>query len=225
MRQRARRNGTRRTRPDAARRTTPERSAAPPALPLPEPHDVRRKRPPALSFLLRMDTLRRVARVVVAAGARLRRRSSSAIFTALWLKAAARDALDRRTSPSATRPRTTCRSRSSSRALLFARSGLYADRAQRPGPDAHRRLAVPGDGRGAALRARQRPGLLELLHLLRLAVLRASPTSRPLPLRLRARRPARCCAPRATSAARCSSAPASTSRTSRTRSPAAATRP
>src|SRR5690349_7658481 len=28
-----------------------------------EPHDMRRKRPPALAFVLRMDTLRRVARV------------------------------------------------------------------------------------------------------------------------------------------------------------------
>ena len=33
--------------------------------------------------------------------------------------------------------------------LLFARSGLYAERAQRPGPAADRLLPVPGHGRGA----------------------------------------------------------------------------
>ena len=38
-------------------------------------------------------------------------------------------------------------------ALLFARSGLYAERAQRPGPAEDRHLAVPGDGRRADLRA------------------------------------------------------------------------
>src|SRR5271166_2528475 len=53
-------------------------------------HDMRRKRPPALSFLLRMSTLRRGARVLSLlaldfVGVAL------AIFTALILKAAVRD--------------------------------------------------------------------------------------------------------------------------------------
>src|SRR5438445_9970549 len=53
-------------------------------------HDMRRKRPPALSFLLRMATARRVARVLSLlaldfAGVAL------ALFTALMLKAVVRD--------------------------------------------------------------------------------------------------------------------------------------
>src|SRR5438270_5998585 len=56
-------------------------------------HDIRRKRPPALSFLLRMSTLRRLARVVSLlaldfAGLAL------AIFTSLLLKEAVRGNVD-----------------------------------------------------------------------------------------------------------------------------------
>ncbi|MEA2315837.1 MAG: hypothetical protein QOD44_26 [Solirubrobacteraceae bacterium] len=107
-----------------------------PALRLAPPgdnRDMRRKRPPALSFLLRMDTLRRVARVVSLlaldfAGLFL------AIFTALCLKAWARGALDAaniRVALSQTEELVSfaflvC-------GLLFARSGLYAGREQRPG--------------------------------------------------------------------------------------------
>ncbi len=53
-----------------------------------------------------------------------------------------------------------------------------------PGADADRRRAVPDHRRGARLRARQRAGLPELLHLLRLAVLRRGLRGE-LPLRLR----------------------------------------
>jgi exopolysaccharide biosynthesis polyprenyl glycosylphosphotransferase len=94
---------------------------------------MRRKRPPALSFLLRMDTLRRVARVVSLlaldfAGLFL------AIFTALCLKAWARGALDGanirvalgQTEELVSFAFLVC-------GLLFARSGLYAGREQRPG--------------------------------------------------------------------------------------------
>jgi exopolysaccharide biosynthesis polyprenyl glycosylphosphotransferase len=101
--------------------------------PLRDNRDMRRKRPPALSFLLRMDTLRRVARVVSLlaldlAGLFL------AIFTALCLKAWARGALDGTTVRGALGQTEelvsfaflVC-------ALLFARSGLYAGREQRPG--------------------------------------------------------------------------------------------
>ena len=92
---------------------------------------MRRKRPPALSFLLRIATARRVARVVLLlaldfAGVAL------AIFTALVLK----EARARRAStPNArcTRPNSFLPFAYLLTALLFARSGLYAERALRPG--------------------------------------------------------------------------------------------
>src|ERR1700704_2832952 len=80
----------------ATRGTTevPKRPSPPPPAPPPvTERDVRRKRPPALSFLLRMDTLRRVARALS-----LLALDFAAIFlaivTALALKAAARNAWD-----------------------------------------------------------------------------------------------------------------------------------
>src|SRR5258708_29105911 len=92
--------------------------------------DMRRKRPPALSFLLRMATARRLARVISLlaldfAGVAL------AIFTALLLKEAVHGQVivsrvlpgTERSLPFAYLPT----------ALLFARSGLYAARALRPG--------------------------------------------------------------------------------------------
>jgi exopolysaccharide biosynthesis polyprenyl glycosylphosphotransferase len=99
----------------------------------PAERDMRRKRPPALSFLLRMDTLRRLARVASLlaldfAGLFL------AIFTALCLKAWALDALDGEAVDEALHQTEelvsfvflVC-------GLLFARSGLYAGRDERPG--------------------------------------------------------------------------------------------
>jgi exopolysaccharide biosynthesis polyprenyl glycosylphosphotransferase len=92
--------------------------------------DIRRKRPPALSFLLRMSTAIRAARVLSLlaldfAGVAL------AIFTALVLKEAVHGSVQ------------AVHSRESTEhflpfaylltALLFARSGLYAQRALRPG--------------------------------------------------------------------------------------------
>jgi exopolysaccharide biosynthesis polyprenyl glycosylphosphotransferase len=93
--------------------------------------DVRRKRPPALSFVLRMETLRRAGRIVSLlmldfAGV------FAALFTALMVKAVlaqhewAWDA-------SFEEARRTVAFAYLVTALLFARSGLYADRAQRPG--------------------------------------------------------------------------------------------
>ena len=126
---------------DAPTRPTPPGGGPPPGGPLVpagavrgDAHDMRRKRPPALAFVLRMDTLRRLARVASLlaldfAGLFL------AIFTALCLKAWALGALDRAAvrgradpdqAPRLVRVRSSC-------ALLFARSGLYAGRAQRPG--------------------------------------------------------------------------------------------
>ena len=72
---------------EAPERTSSSLPAEPPFV----ERDVRRKRPPALSFLLRMDTARRVAR-----GLSLLALDFAALFltilTALCLKAAARSA-------------------------------------------------------------------------------------------------------------------------------------
>jgi exopolysaccharide biosynthesis polyprenyl glycosylphosphotransferase len=105
----------------------------PPTPPGSEPHDIRRKRPPALAFVLRMDTLRRLVRVASLLGLDFLG-LFLAIFTALCLKAWALGALDRATVHGALNQTEdlvsfaflVC-------GLLFARSGLYAGRAQRPG--------------------------------------------------------------------------------------------
>lgn len=93
--------------------------------------DVRRKRPPALSFLLRMETLRRAARVLTLlaidfAGL------YAALFTALMVKVVLTEhvwAWDAVLEES----RRTIAFAYLVTALLFARSGLYAARAERPG--------------------------------------------------------------------------------------------
>ncbi len=93
-------------------------------------HDIRRKRPPALSLLLRMSTVWRVARVASLlaldfAGVAL------AIFTALVLKEAVHgrvQAVHSRETTEHFLPFAYLLT-----ALLFARSGLYAQRALRPG--------------------------------------------------------------------------------------------
>jgi exopolysaccharide biosynthesis polyprenyl glycosylphosphotransferase len=92
--------------------------------------DVRRKRPPLLSFLLRMDTLRRAGRYVLlialdVAGVFL------AIFTALCVKAAVRHKLNVDLAFHQTKDIVVLATLVT--LLLFARSGLYADRGQRPG--------------------------------------------------------------------------------------------
>src|SRR5438270_7122184 len=96
----------------------------------PSDRDMRRKRPPALSFLLRWDTARRLARVVSLlaldfAGVAL------AIFTALLLKAAVRDHVQ--LTPAVHETERLLAVACLLTALRFARSGLYAERAQRPG--------------------------------------------------------------------------------------------
>ena len=100
-----------------------------PALRLPE-HDVRRKRPPALSFLLRMETLRRVWRVVSLLLVDFLA-LYAAIFTALIIKAEVRGGPDLGAVLHETR-RTVAFAYLIS-VLLFARSGLYGPRAERPG--------------------------------------------------------------------------------------------
>ncbi len=95
------------------------------------PVDVRRKRPPLLSFLLRMETLRRALRVVsllaLDFGALF-----GAIFTALMVKAVLRDG-EWAVHASKVEALDTIAFAYLVMALLFARSGLYAERAQRPG--------------------------------------------------------------------------------------------
>jgi exopolysaccharide biosynthesis polyprenyl glycosylphosphotransferase len=98
-------------------------------LELPE-RDVRRKRPPVLSFLLRLETLRRVTRVLSLLvldfiGV------TGALFTALMLKLAIRDQFDvhlgwRETKLSVAFAYLIT-------VLMFARVDLYADRPRRPG--------------------------------------------------------------------------------------------
>jgi len=92
--------------------------------------DIRRKRPPALSFLLRISTARRLARVVSLlaldfAGVAL------AIFTALLLKEAIRGHVVPSKTIHGTKQYLAFAYLLT--ALLFARSGLYAERALRPG--------------------------------------------------------------------------------------------
>jgi exopolysaccharide biosynthesis polyprenyl glycosylphosphotransferase len=91
---------------------------------------MRRKRPPAMSFLLRMSTARRAARVLSLlaldfAGVAL------AIFTALVLKAAVLGSV--KVSPALAETERILAFAYLLTALLFARSGLYAERALRPG--------------------------------------------------------------------------------------------
>ncbi|MHB8242749.1 MAG: sugar transferase, partial [Solirubrobacteraceae bacterium] len=124
---------TRRVRAAAPSPSLP-RPALAPTLPvepaqLPE-RDIRSKRPPVLSFLLRMSTARRVSRVVSLlaldfAGVAL------AVFTALVLKEVAHgrvQAVHARETTEHFLPFAYLLT-----ALLFARSGLYAERALRPG--------------------------------------------------------------------------------------------
>jgi exopolysaccharide biosynthesis polyprenyl glycosylphosphotransferase len=93
--------------------------------------DVRRKRPPALSFLLRMETLRKVTRVVsllaLDFGGLL-----AALVVALMVKAVLRED-DWAWRESLHEARRMIAFAYLVTVLLFARSGLYAERAQRPG--------------------------------------------------------------------------------------------
>jgi exopolysaccharide biosynthesis polyprenyl glycosylphosphotransferase len=98
-------------------------------VPLPD-RDMRSKRPPLLSFLLRWVTLRRAARVVSLLALDLAA-IFLAIFTALCLKAAVRHAWAPDVSWHQAKDYVPFAFLLAS--LLFARSGLYADRAVRPG--------------------------------------------------------------------------------------------
>ncbi|WP_231379180.1 sugar transferase [Candidatus Solirubrobacter pratensis] len=100
--------------------------------PLALPHvDVRRKRPPVLSFLLRMETLRRASRM-----ASLLALDFVGLFAALWMalmvKAVIRNG-EWAWHATFAEARHTIAFAYLVTALLFARSSLYAERAQRPG--------------------------------------------------------------------------------------------
>jgi exopolysaccharide biosynthesis polyprenyl glycosylphosphotransferase len=109
--------------PPVTERLEPER-------PEPDARDIRRKRPPLLSFLLRVSTARRVGRVLSLlaldfAGVAL------AIFTALVLKEALHGHVNTDKAYQGTRQFLAFAYLLT--ALLFARSGLYAARSLRPG--------------------------------------------------------------------------------------------
>src|SRR5687768_8919940 len=108
----------------------PVRTPAPPRAVLP-PTDIRRKRPPALSFLLRMDTLRRFSRILSLLALDFAA-VFAAIFTALMVKAVLRDG-DWAWHASFVETKQSVAFAYLVTALLFARSGLYAERSQRPG--------------------------------------------------------------------------------------------
>src|ERR1700679_1139984 len=115
------------TRHAAQTRPTPSQSAARRES---GEYDVRRKRPPAVSFLLRVETAGRALRIVSLlaldfAGVAL------AIFTALALKAVVLGHIDVQQAYEETRDILAFAYLVT--ALLFARSGLYAGRGQRPG--------------------------------------------------------------------------------------------
>jgi exopolysaccharide biosynthesis polyprenyl glycosylphosphotransferase len=109
----------------------PEQLRTPPRPVRLPPTDIRRKRPPALSFLLRMDTLRRFCRVVSLLALDFGG-VFAAIMTALMVKAVLREG-DWAWDASFHEAKQNVAFAYLVTALLFARSGLYAERAQRPG--------------------------------------------------------------------------------------------
>jgi exopolysaccharide biosynthesis polyprenyl glycosylphosphotransferase len=96
----------------------------------PSERDARRRRPPALSFVLRVETVRRAARVLTLLALDFVG-LSAAIFTALVLKAAVLSEVSVHGAYAETR--SILAFAYLVMALLFARSGLYAARGQRPG--------------------------------------------------------------------------------------------
>jgi exopolysaccharide biosynthesis polyprenyl glycosylphosphotransferase len=102
---------------------------APAPVQLPE-RDVRQKRPPVVSFILRIETLRRVARVLSLMALDLIG-VLAALFTALMVKLALRDSFDGGLAWSQTKQWLWFAYLLT--VLLFARVDLYADRTRRPG--------------------------------------------------------------------------------------------
>ncbi len=92
--------------------------------------DVRRKRPPLLTFLLRVETLRRLTRVVLLLALDFIG-VTAALFTALLLKLALHGTPSLQAAWDDTRP--TLAFAYLVTVLMFARVDLYADRPRRPG--------------------------------------------------------------------------------------------
>src|SRR5918997_1358515 len=92
--------------------------------------DVRRKRPPALAFVLRMSTLRRLAR-----GVSLAALDFAGIWLAIFVALSVKSVLLEHWNPQAQVDQTQdiVAFAYLLTVLLFARSGLYADRGSRPG--------------------------------------------------------------------------------------------
>jgi exopolysaccharide biosynthesis polyprenyl glycosylphosphotransferase len=117
---------------DAPTQTSDRPDTAPETVPVRLPRvDMRRKRPPALAFLLRLETLRRALRVATllvldVAGV------FTAIYVALMVKAVVRYG-DWAWAASYDEARRNVAFASLVTVLLFARSGLYSSRAERPG--------------------------------------------------------------------------------------------
>jgi len=93
--------------------------------------DVRRKRPPVLAFLLRLETLRRALRVVSLLAIDFFG-VFAAIYVALMVKAVVRYG-EWAWHASYVETRENVAFASLVTVLLFARSGLYSSRAERPG--------------------------------------------------------------------------------------------
>ena len=134
------------------------------------PVDIRRKRPPLLSFVLRAATLRRFARVLIAAGARPRGPVRRDLHGADDQGGGAPGLVGVEPVLARDQEHDRVRLPGDGAAVRPLRALRRPGRAA--GPAAHRLLAVPGDGRDADLRPGQRRALLELLHLLRLAGVR-----------------------------------------------------
>ncbi len=118
------------TRNPPPERVARARGTVPAPVTLP-PVDMRRKRPPLLSFLLRMETLRRSFRVVSLLALDFAA-LFGAIFTALMVKAVLRDG-EWAWRASSIETQETIAFAYLVTVLLFARSGMYAERSQRPG--------------------------------------------------------------------------------------------
>jgi exopolysaccharide biosynthesis polyprenyl glycosylphosphotransferase len=115
---------------DPPPRTAPPRASAGDPIQLPLV-DVRRKRPAALSFLLRMETARKAFRVTTLLGLDFAG-LYSALITALMVKAVLRDG-EWAWHASSVEARDMIAFAYLVTVLLFARSGMYGDRAERPG--------------------------------------------------------------------------------------------
>jgi len=101
-----------------------------PAVPPPPPRDVRRKRPPLLMLLLRMETLRRLVRVVTLLALDFIG-VTAALYTAIVVKLALKGLLSAHAAWSDTRG--TLAFAYLLTVLMFARVDLYAARRRRPG--------------------------------------------------------------------------------------------